>query len=375
MAALAEAQLEPLIGHEVLDYVGERIGALVGVYSDTDTGQPVWLSVRTGLADRRIAFVPLEGARLQGSAVAVVFDKEQVITAPFFDVDQDLSPREEDELARHYRWVRPGGDPARAHSGQERSGDGARLRSYQRRPAPVTWGPAPPTEPGGQQVEPMYDDPQAKSKADAAREVAGVATDQARQVTQTAAEQTKQVAATASDQVRQVGQEAVSQARSLVEEAKSQSHQQAKVQTDRAAEALVRLRDQAQALVEGRQDEAGPLAGYAQQGLAKLDQLAERVSSDGFDGVVADLQRFARRRPAAFLLAAGAIGFGAGRLVRAGTGQATTGGPALGGPGTGGAGLGTSPDPLGSGSVYSPEPLAPPVRPGNYPPDAPLRVS
>lgn len=167
-------------------------------------------------------------------------------------------------------------------------------------------------------MEPMTYDPEPKSKAEAGREVAGAAVDQAGQATQTAAEQTKQVVAAAADQARQVGQEATTQARNLIEEAKSQGHQQAQVQADRAAEALTRLRDQAQALLEGRPEEAGPLADYARQGLEQLDQLARRVQSGGVDGMATDLSRFARRRSGAFLLGAGAIGFGLGRLLRAG---------------------------------------------------------
>ena len=44
--------------------------------------------------------------------------------------------------------------------------------------------------------------------------------------------------------------------------------------------------------------------------------MADRLNSKGFDGVVDDVQAFARRRPGAFLAIAAATGFVAGRLFR-----------------------------------------------------------
>lgn len=323
-------ELEPFVGRQVVDYVGEPIGELVDVFADIETGQPVWLSVRAG-ADPRPSLVPLEGARPQGSSLAVVYAKDQVESAPRFPGDQDLSPQQEQVLARHYRGLNAGEELATPASGQQTAR--TRLRSSQpsRAPAaPRPSGPSPsiaspslasppsPSARGGMPVDPSMYDPQGQTTADAGRQVAGAAAEQAGQLTQTVTNQTKQVAASASDQAHQVAQGAAAQARNVLEDAKAQVHDQAQVQTDRLAEALGRLRDQSRALLDGRAQDAGPLADYAEDGVAKLDRLTRRLQSGGFDGAVDELQRFARRRPGAFLLGAGAIGFGVGRLLRAG---------------------------------------------------------
>jgi hypothetical protein len=52
--------------------------------------------------------------------------------------------------------------------------------------------------------------------------------------------------------------------------------------------------------------------------MARLDQVVERLGNGGFDGMVNDVQRFARRRPALFLVGAAALGLAVGRLIRAG---------------------------------------------------------
>ena len=172
--------------------------------------------------------------------------------------------------------------------------------------------------------------------SDTARE----ATDQAAGVASTAAEQTghvatraveggkwvaavgqdeaRQVASTAAEQVGQVAGEVGTQARNLIEESKTQLHAQAQTQTDQIATKLRTLGDQVQALVEGRTEDAGPLGDYARQAAQTVSHVANRVEDRGFDGIVEDVQRFARRRPGTFLLGAAVAGFGIGRLLRAG---------------------------------------------------------
>ena len=72
-----------------------------------------------------------------------------------------------------------------------------------------------------------------------------------------------------------------------------------------------------QALASGRPEEAGPLRDYAAQLGERVWRAAEQLRTDGADGVVRDVQSFARRRPGAFLTGAAAAGFLVGRLVKA----------------------------------------------------------
>ncbi|MBT2566259.1 YsnF/AvaK domain-containing protein [Arthrobacter sp. ISL-85] len=88
---------------DVLGTGGEKIGAVGQVYSDDDTGQPKWVTVKTGLFGTRESFVPLEGARMQGEDLVVAYSKDQVKDAPGVDPDGHLDPAEEDRLYQHYR--------------------------------------------------------------------------------------------------------------------------------------------------------------------------------------------------------------------------------------------------------------------------------
>ncbi len=205
--------------------------------------------------------------------------------------------------------------------------------------------------------------------AAAGQEVAGTAADKAGQVSQQAGEQAKAVAGTAVEQARQVGGEAAARAGDLLGETKDQARRQAETQTQRLAESLGRLRDQGRALAAGRPEEAGSLPDVAGQLVSRLDQVVERMGSGGFDGMVDDLQRFARRRPGVFLVGAAALGLAVGRLVRAGavqhaTGQQEEDSPTPSWPA----------QPPTPADLYQGEPLAVPPRPAPVAPVTPSEV-
>jgi ElaB/YqjD/DUF883 family membrane-anchored ribosome-binding protein len=142
-----------------------------------------------------------------------------------------------------------------------------------------------------------------------------------------AREASADVATTAREEAGAVGREARHEAEEVVSEArrqishvtddaKRQLHDQASAQSDKVADGLERLGGQARALLDGNRQEAGPLADYADDAVAQLGQLADRVRSRGFDGLVEDTKAFARRRPGMFLAGAAAAGFLTGRLGR-----------------------------------------------------------
>jgi hypothetical protein len=167
----------------------------------------------------------------------------------------------------------------------------------------------------------------ARTAADQGGQVVATAGEQAREVTGTAAQGAKDVASTAKEQMSGVTSEAAAQARNLMEESKTQLKQQAQSQTDRIASQLRQIGDQIQALVDGRADEAGPVGDYARQAVQTMSRYAGQVENRGFDGMMNDVQRFARRRPGAFLLGAAIAGFGIGRVLRnAGGGNGTDSG-------------------------------------------------
>ena len=144
------------------------------------------------------------------------------------------------------------------------------------------------------------------------------AKEQSKQVADRAASEASQVADTTKDQARQVKDEAAAQARGLVDQAKHELRDQGQSQTEQVARAIHRVGDQADALASGRVDEAGAVADYVRQAGERVHEVANRVDQRGIDGLVDDVQNFARRKPGAFLLGSAAAGFVVGRLIRGG---------------------------------------------------------
>jgi uncharacterized protein (TIGR02271 family) len=91
-----------VIGQDVYDESGEKIGSAAEVYLDDETGQPEWVTVRTGLFGTKESFVPLRNADLTDDGVRIPVSKERVKDAPKIDTDGHLSPQEEQELYRYY---------------------------------------------------------------------------------------------------------------------------------------------------------------------------------------------------------------------------------------------------------------------------------
>jgi len=92
-----------LVGRTVIGQDGEKIGTVGDVFTDDETGQPKWLTVKTGLFGNRGSFVPLDNASMRGEDILIPFDKGMVKDAPNVDVDHGhLSVSEEAELYRFY---------------------------------------------------------------------------------------------------------------------------------------------------------------------------------------------------------------------------------------------------------------------------------
>ena len=89
-------------GQQLLDNDGEKVGTIEEIYLDTDTDQPEWVLVKTGLFGGKGTFVPLAQANQSGEGIQVPFEKAHVKDAPNIDPDGQLSQSEEQTLYRHY---------------------------------------------------------------------------------------------------------------------------------------------------------------------------------------------------------------------------------------------------------------------------------
>jgi uncharacterized protein (TIGR02271 family) len=101
--ALTTEQLTSVANGNVIDNDGDKIGGIGQIYLDDQTGEPNWVTAKTGLFGTKESFVPLSGASISGSDIVVTYDKATVKDAPQVDADGHLSPEEEDALYRYYR--------------------------------------------------------------------------------------------------------------------------------------------------------------------------------------------------------------------------------------------------------------------------------
>ncbi len=91
-----------LRGEDIHGRDGEKLGKIDEIYLDSDTGQPEWALVTTGLFGTKQSFVPISDLSRGDEGITVPFDKATVKDAPNVDPDGRLSEREEQELYRHY---------------------------------------------------------------------------------------------------------------------------------------------------------------------------------------------------------------------------------------------------------------------------------
>jgi hypothetical protein len=188
--------------------------------------------------------------------------------------------------------------------------------------------------------------------AERAGQVAGVARDEARDV-----------AGDVREEATAVASEAATQVHNVVDSTRSALRSQARQGTERASGALGDLGSQLRALAEGDREGAGEVGRYANEAGARLRSMADRLNSKGFDGVVDDVQAFARRRPGAFLALAAASGFVAGRLFRGAQAASSSGTPSPAAPEIG-AGQGEAVQVAGGSSPTPPTPPTPPLTTG-----------
>lgn len=150
--------------------------------------------------------------------------------------------------------------------------------------------------------------------------MASTAVTSGQEVARSAGQDVKELATTLKEQAGQVSGEFRDQAVQLVDEAKSLLQSRADSQTEKLAQGLRRLANKAGAVAQGWPNEESSVGQYVWQLAEKLDQAADEIELRGVDGLVDEVQSFARRNPTAFMVGAAVLGFGVGRVIRAGSG-------------------------------------------------------
>jgi len=98
---------------DVVSSDGDKLGSVHQVYTSDTTGDPAWVTVKTGLFGTQESFVPLSDSSFDGDDIRVGVTKQAVHDAPRVDTDGHLSPEEEDDLYRHYGLHNPDQGDAR----------------------------------------------------------------------------------------------------------------------------------------------------------------------------------------------------------------------------------------------------------------------
>lgn len=124
-----------------------------------------------------------------------------------------------------------------------------------------------------------------------------------------------QVAGTAADQARAVAGEARQQVGVAVQDLRSRARDEAETQTRRAAGTLRHWADDLAELAENAQGDS-PARSLAAQAADGGHRAADYLDRQGVEGVLSEMQGFARRRPGAFLGGALLAGLAVGRLVK-----------------------------------------------------------
>ncbi len=129
---------------------------------------------------------------------------------------------------------------------------------------------------------------------------------------QAAGQAAAEVKDTAKEQVQRVGSEAKAQVRNVASEVRGKVSEQARSQNDKLVGSIRQMADH---LDEMRGDRAGsPAAAVVSRVADGGRQMADYLDQHGPEGVLREVQDFARRRPGAFLATALAAGFVVGRL-------------------------------------------------------------
>lgn len=99
---MSENSLDDYYDATVFDSEGEKVGGVGQVFLDEETGEPSWVTVRTGLFGLKESFVPLVDARLEEEKLHVAFPAAVIKDAPKLDPEAPMTVAEEDNLQAYY---------------------------------------------------------------------------------------------------------------------------------------------------------------------------------------------------------------------------------------------------------------------------------
>ncbi len=93
---------QDLEGRTAVDTNGAKLGKIGQVYLDDQSGQPLWVTISTGMFGTKESFAPLHGARVDGDDLRLAVTKDMVKDAPGIEADGRIEGDENEALYTYY---------------------------------------------------------------------------------------------------------------------------------------------------------------------------------------------------------------------------------------------------------------------------------
>ena len=95
-------QLQAMEGQTAVDVNGGKLGKIGQIYVDDRSGEPLWVTISTGLFGTRQSFAPLYGSQPDGENLRLAVTKDMVSGAPGVEADGHIQPEENEALYTYY---------------------------------------------------------------------------------------------------------------------------------------------------------------------------------------------------------------------------------------------------------------------------------
>jgi len=125
-------ELQDMEGQTAVDVNGAKLGKIGQIYVDDRTGQPLWVTITTGMFGTKQSFAPLHGSRPDGGDLHLAVTKDMVTDAPGVEADGHIEDSENEALYTYYDGYLGGRDGIQGHDTSGPATDDAMTRSEER---------------------------------------------------------------------------------------------------------------------------------------------------------------------------------------------------------------------------------------------------
>jgi uncharacterized protein (TIGR02271 family) len=95
-------ELQRMEGQHAVDVNGAKLGKIGQIYVDDQSGQPLWVTITTGMFGTKQSFAPLYGSRSDGGDLQLAVTKDMVTDAPGVEADGHIGDSENEALYTYY---------------------------------------------------------------------------------------------------------------------------------------------------------------------------------------------------------------------------------------------------------------------------------